>query len=431
MKQRIILSAVILLCLFAAASCIRQADTDNLNSYTSDKSLPALTAVGTNLTDPYGNVVRLSGVNLGGWLVFEEWFCPVYDNKDSEPKASGSDIYNILLSRFSENDVNTLIDTYQDNWITEYDLDYLQSIGVNCVRVPFWYRNFQHNDGSWKYDNDRKIDFGRLDWIIEQCGKRSIYVILDLHGAPGFQNAAHHSGANNNCRLFDNTPEGKAYREQTVYLWKELAERYNGCTTVAGFDLLNEPYCDMPLDSSAYQNINNMYDLLYNAVREVNTSTVLIMEGMWRLNNLPSPTTMGWENVMYEAHFYGHTTKPSVDETIKHLSDYSELYNIPVYVGEFESGECEEYAIINYSDIGASYTTWTYKGLGADKQWFLRYSPSCDRANIVTDSYDEILKKWGLQLQTKYTNKGLFGIKTAKTFKTNEIIEQAIISSLN
>ncbi len=376
--------------------------------------LTKLKANGVKLTNENGETVQLKGVNLGGWLVFEEWFCPLYDNKDTEPKAAGTEIYDILLSRFSESQVDELIDTYQKNWITEYDLDYLQKIGINCVRVPFWYRNLQTADGSYKLNANGEIDFGCLDWITDECEKRGIYVILDLHGAPGFQNAAHHSGANNNCMLFDKSDEGEAYRIATEDLWIKVAEHFKDNPTIAGYDLLNEPYCDMTLDAKAYENINSMYDRLYNAVRKTDTSTVIIMEGIWRLNNLPNPKDMGWENVMYETHFYDYSSA-AISNNIDHLKTYSTLYNVPVYVGEFESGEYEEYAISGYYKAGASITTWTYKGIGEAKQWFLRCNTRYSSvANIQVDSFEVILNKWGNSITTK------------KGFKVNVSIENAL-----
>ncbi len=380
-----------------------------------DTVLPRLSASGTDLTDANGKIVQLAGVNLGGWLVFEEWFCPIYDNRDTEPKAAGEEIYNTLLARFTEEQVDTLMKTYQENWITTYDLDYLQSIGVNCVRVPFWYRNLQKDDGTWRLNQKGEIDFDRLDWVVDECGKRGIYVILDLHGAPGFQNQAHHSGANNSMHLYDNTTAGEAYRKKTEELWYAIAKHFAGCGTVAAYDLLNEPYCDASYVDAA--KINNMYDRLYDTVRAADPDTIAIMEGIWRLNVLPNPATMNWENVMYEVHFYDYT-ESAIRANANHLTTYSKQYKVPVYVGEFESGDYESLAIELYASAGASFTTWTYKGISAATQWFLRYSTDRSDANIVTDSYQTILSKWGEVIQTNYAKSGWFNNKKAFTINS-------------
>ncbi len=397
-------------------------------TFTATSALPRLKAVGTTLVDENEQVVQLIGVNLGGWLVFEEWFCPIYDNSDAEPKAAGSDIYQTLIDRFGEEKADTLLKTYQQNWITTYDLDYLSSLGINCVRVPFWYRNLQTADGSWRLNEKGEIDFDRLDWIVEECGKRGMYVILDLHGAPGYQNAAHHSGANYSMHLFDNTSAGETYRLQTEELWRAVATHFKGCGTVAAYDLLNEPYCDV--SSINYTNINNMYDRLYKTVREADPNTINIMEGIWRLNNLPNPGSMGWSNVMYEVHFYDYTAS-AVTSNCTHLTTYAEQYNIPVYVGEFESGDHEVQAIEGYAATGASLTTWTYKGNSTATQWFLRYATDRGDANIVKDSYDTILKRWGEQCRTDYSYNGFLGIGSMKAYAFNTTIIQALCDAIS
>ncbi len=408
-----------------------QSPADLYGNANFENALPRLTASGTTLVDANGKTVQLGGVNLGGWLVFEEWFCPLYDNKSDEPKAAGTEIYDILLNRFTEDEVDTLISTYQDNWITTYDLDYLSSLGVNCVRVPFWYRNLQNSDGSWRLNEKGQINFDRLDWVVEECGKRNIYVILDLHGAPGFQNAAHHSGANNKCELYDDTVAGERYRLATIELWRAVASHFKGCGTVAGYDLLNEPYCDMSLTSVSYGKINDLYDRLYDAVRAVDAETICIMEGMWRLDKLPDPDERCWENVMYEVHFYDYTAD-AVNANAAHLSTYAKKYNVPVYVGEFESGDYETLAIEKYAAAGASFTTWTYKGASSASNWFLQYSTNLPDANIVTDSYTTLLMRWGNSIRTDAKRTLLF--ITTNTYTTNSALVntlKTVFSTMN
>ncbi len=65
---------------------------------------------------------------------------------------------------------------------------------MSVIRVPFTYMNLYRYDSS---KNDwvlRDNAFRKLDWFVEQCSQRGIYVILDLHGAFGSQNGQDHSG---------------------------------------------------------------------------------------------------------------------------------------------------------------------------------------------------------------------------------------------
>ncbi len=364
----------------------------------------------TCLVDENGNTVSLRGVNLGGWLVFEEWLGAITEG-DDEHELAGTEIYDTLIERFGYDKAMELLDTYMDNWITADDLDYIASTGMNCVRVPFWYRNLQDEDGNWKLNENGEIDFSRLDWIVNECGKRGLYVILDLHGAPGYQNDAHHSGKVNGSKLYELTAEGLEYRIRTIKLWKEVAKHFKGNGTIAAYDLLNEPCCDMN-ENLYFRRMWDFYDELYKAVKCVDREKVMIMEAIWWLDRLPDPLAYGWNDVMYEVHLYDYTTD-RIDNNIADLKKYSEKYNIPLLVGELNSGEYYDYALNGYTEAGANWTTWTYKGLSKDPNttWFIRRG-ECEKADIRNDSFEEIAEKWGAAIRSENfsTNENLLTI---------------------
>lgn len=107
-----------------------------------------LTVTGSDLTNRDGEVIRLRGVNLGGWMIQECWMCPVI-GADGE-WGNLDTIEAFEAAGFTEEQIQQLFDTYQDNWITEADLDIIADSGANCIRVPFWYRNFMKNEaGDW------------------------------------------------------------------------------------------------------------------------------------------------------------------------------------------------------------------------------------------------------------------------------------------
>lgn len=65
---------------------------------------------------------------------------------------------------------------------------------MSVIRVPFTYMNLYRYDSSKNDWALRDNAFRKLDWFVEQCSQRGIYVILDLHGAFGSQNGQDHSG---------------------------------------------------------------------------------------------------------------------------------------------------------------------------------------------------------------------------------------------
>lgn len=355
---------------------------------------------GKKIYNKNGNEVSLRGVNLGSWLIQESWISPIDNSVDNITTLE------VLTERFGVEAAYEMLNTYADNWITASDLDKIAEMGFNCVRVPFWYRNFYYDDKGTKIlDDNGNWDFSRLDWVIEECGKRGLYVILDLHGAPGYQNNKDHSGKVNSCGLFKLGKQAEEWRLLTIELWVAIAQRYSGNPVVAMYDLLNEPMCDV----SSYIEKNNfstvsLFNRLYKAIREVDGDHIITMEAIWRLYNLPAPWIMGWSNVVYQLHFYNKT-----DFGFKLLLFTAQLYpyNVPLYVGEFKSlGSATWDTILgNMNYWNYSWTLWTYKGTGwgaETSDWYLYGgNAQVDRVDILNDSKEEILRKWGEKIKTE------------------------------
>ncbi len=353
-----------------------------------------------------GREVRLRGINLGGWLIQEEWMCPVHNAPDNFTTLT------TLESRFGAKGADALINCYQDNWITEYDLDKIAALGFNCVRVPFWYRNFYLDDkGTKRLDSQGNWDFSRLEWIVRECSKRRIYVVLDLHGAPGYQSSAHHTGKADSCGLFDDTPQGEQWRKLTVSLWREIAKRFRGNPAVAMYDFLNEPISisgDGGIEST--NKLRKFYDRLYDSVRLVDPWHIITMEAIWRIEKLPPPISQLWRNVVYQLHMY-----ESADAMYDLIASTSGVwpYCMPIYVGEFRPMENAtwSHALDVFEKYGYSWSGWTYKGAGGDaykSDWFLFGSGAdYESVDIVSDSYEEIMRKWGECIRTQnYTDTG-------------------------
>ena len=103
-----------------------------------------LTTKGQSIVNKRGEKIQLKGVNLGSWLIWEDWLSPY------EQATDHYDVLTKLTERFGIEKAYELMDTYMDNWITEYDLDNIKNMGFNCVRVPFWFRNFYYDDNGSK-----------------------------------------------------------------------------------------------------------------------------------------------------------------------------------------------------------------------------------------------------------------------------------------
>ena len=185
-----------------------------------------------------GTPLMLRGVNLGGWLIQENWMCPI---KGADNEWANLNTVEVLEERgFSAGEIEALFGIYRDNWLTEADLDRIAAAGCNVVRVPFWYRNFMKNEqGDWIDDNLDAIDgFRRLDWVIAEAKERGMYVILDMHGVPGGQSFNHSCGTLGSNKIYSDPTCRQAMKK----LWVTIAERYKNESAVAAYDIMNEPH---------------------------------------------------------------------------------------------------------------------------------------------------------------------------------------------
>lgn len=359
-----------------------------------------LTTKGRKIVNQKGEQVLLKGVNLGSWMIWEDWLSPYEEATDHY------DILSKLTSRFGEEKAYELMNTYMDNWITEKDLDEIKAMGFNSVRVPFWFRNFYYDDNGRKIlDENGNWDFSRLEWVVKECSERRLYVVLDMHGAVGYQGDAPHSGKADSCGLYDDTEQGERYRELTDELWREIATRFKGNPAVAMYDLLNEPMCEVP-GSEFDRRKNNafIYDRLYDTVRAVDAEHIITMECIWSAIALPNSLLKGWKNVVYQVHLYDTS---NISFNFMAFLPWLVFFNVPMMMGEFfPHGTTTWENCFNTLDrLGYSWFLWTYKATGHgmwSSEWCLRGSKDgFERAKIETDSYDEIARKWGECIRTE------------------------------
>ncbi len=359
-----------------------------------------LTTSGRNLVNRRGEVVTLHGLNLGAWLVWEDWLNPYEEATDHY------DVLEKLTNRFGVERAYELMDIYYDNFITEYDLDEIAAMGFNCVRVPFWYRNFYYDDAGTKIlDENGNWDFHRLDWVVEEAGKRGLYVILDMHGAPGFQSDAPHAGKGNSCGLFTKDSQGEFYRALTKELWTAIAERFRGNPAVAMYDLLNEPMCDVDA-GEVKRRINNegIYTELYDTVRAADPDHIITLECIWTAAALPHKWVKGWKNVVYQVHFYQNSN--FVFNLFVYLTRMY-YFDVPLFMGEYYPHKQTTWknCFTTMKKTNFSWTLWTYKATGHgmwSSDWCIKGSKDGFwRAKIETDSFEDIAYKWGERQRTE------------------------------
>ena len=329
-----------------------------------------------------GDVVYLRGTNAGGWLVQENWMNPT---NASDQKT----MMTTLANRFGTSKRDELVSTYENNYWTTQDFDNCAEMGMSVIRLPFTYMNLCDDNGNLKSNA-----FDRLDWFVQNCSQRGMYVILDMHGAFGSQNGMDHSGEiNDGKQLYYN----QSNKDKTLNLWKKIAEHFKGNPAVAAYDILNEPGIKAAATYSLHW---DFYNEIYNTIRSKDRNHIIIMESCWDADNLPRPSQYGWTNVAYEYHYYPWSAQNSSDAQKSYFSSkVSDIanhnYGVPTFVGEFtcfEQSEGWKAAMSTFNSQGWHWTTWSYKVTG-NSSWGI-YNHNPEKVDIYNDSADTIKNKW-------------------------------------
>jgi aryl-phospho-beta-D-glucosidase BglC (GH1 family) len=339
--------------------------------------LSYLKAVGQDLKDNNGagNVVQLKGVNVGGHLLQENWMSPL--GADDEWTARG-----ILINRFGVEATDALFSQYEDFWIQPSDFDNIKSYGFNMVRIPIYWENVMNRDGTMKAN-----PWTKLDWIVQQCASRDLYVMLDLHGLPGGLNDWQSGG-----RLANQLWGNSDFQNWTVTLWKSMATHFKGNPVVCGYDLVNEPVSNNPALTEG-----QFYNRLYQAVRSVDPEHVVIIENGF-------DTSYGWTNVVFESHHYDFANSGSGSaqmsfaqgELVK-IQQWKAAYNCPVFIGEYcfyDYNDVWSTWLSSLNSMGASWSAWTYKVKGAMGNWGLFNTNNNPSPDLNNDSQATIVAKW-------------------------------------
>ncbi|MBN2444098.1 MAG: cellulase family glycosylhydrolase [Spirochaetales bacterium] len=118
----------------------------------------------------------------------------------------------------------------------ESDYERVRGWGMNVVRFYLNHKSLADNEAPGNLKNPARE---WLDTNITWAKKYGIYVIFNMHIPPGGSQARGQGEA-----LWDNP----VHRDHLRFLWKAIAARYSGESTVAGYGLLNQPVPNVSLD---------------------------------------------------------------------------------------------------------------------------------------------------------------------------------------
>lgn len=339
---------------------------------------------GTEIVDGDNRELIFRGIGLGGWMLQEGYMLGT-DGTQHEIEAR----IDSLVGRETR-------DLFYEKWYANHtrkvDIDSLAAWGFNMVRLPMHYKHYTPAiEDEPISDEITWLDFGfaMTDSLVSWCKANGMYLILDLHAAPG--------GQGKNASISDYDPskpslwESELNQKKTVALWRKLAERYANETTIAGYDLLNETnwgFSDIENDPNGLGEKDNspLWDLqrkITEAIREVDTSHMVIIEGNGWGNNYNNLPELWDDNLVISYHKYWNHNKK---EEIQHMLNMREERNVPIWLGETGENSNQWFAdcveLLENNKIG-----WAW--------WPLKKFRVNNPLRIALDSnYQKILNYW-------------------------------------
>ncbi|MEM1164657.1 MAG: cellulase family glycosylhydrolase [Planctomycetota bacterium] len=356
---------------------------------------------GRTLLDAKGEPLLLRGVNLGGWLLIEPWML----GWGSPTLPSQHDVIELFTQRFGAERAQNLIDAWRENFMRADDFDIIRSFGMNCVRLPIHYSVLESADSPGTLRDDA---FRWIDWVVDHAERTGLYVVLDLHGAPGGQSTDAPTGRTGHNTLWTDT----SAQDRTVALWRALAHRYRDHPAVAVYDLLNEPYGRF--DASHDDALVALMDRLVKAVREIDSVTPIIVPGSLSGIEIYGPATAhGWESVGFTEHYYpgifGGEPRSLMQHarfersTVEQRTAMLQEWDAWLFVGEFNpifehvgGARMARRQFDLFSDRGWGATIWSYKLLKPEAgvhphNWYMVTNAEPWRIDPYESSYEEIL----------------------------------------
>ncbi|MBK7379880.1 MAG: glycoside hydrolase family 5 protein [Ignavibacteriales bacterium] len=308
---------------------------------------------GKEIVTPDGKPILLKGMNLGNWLVPEGYM--FHFQKVSSPRMI-YDLFDILIG---EEDANKFWDSFRENYIMKEDIHFIKSLGFNSIRIPFNWKLFITEYPERKLEG---VGYALLDRVIKWCKEENLYVILDMHCAPGGQTGDNIDDSYGYPFLF----ESPASQLQTIKIWRKLAEIYKDETIVIGYDLLNEPIAHYFDKDKLNLTLEPLYKRITEAVREVDKNHIIFLGGaQWNTNFEPFGPPFD-DKLVYTFHTYWTEVKQDV---IQRHVDLREKFNAPIWLGE--SGENTNEWISGFRTLleenNIGWCFWPYKKMNSDR----------------------------------------------------------------
>jgi endoglucanase len=335
---------ICIVCLFNINESFAERKTNNIKGFFGIED--------QNIIGPNGEQFQIKGTNLGNWLN-PEGYMFLFENASS---------YRLIDQALKElvgaERTNNFWHRFQDQYITQSDIQFIKKTGMNSIRIPFHYKLFTNED--YMGFNNQNRGFELLDKVIKWCKHEGLYVILDMHDAPGGQTGDNIDDSYGYPWLFENENDQALF----VSIWGKIAKHYANEKTIIGYDLLNEPiahYFDNKNDIN--KKLETVYKIAISSIRKFDKNHIVMLGGAQWDGNFSVFTDWHFDNkMMYTCHRYWCDT---IQKSIQDFLEFRDKVNLPLYMGE--TGEntdewvCSFRKLLEKNNIGWHF--WPYKKL--------------------------------------------------------------------
>ena len=311
---------------------------------------------GKDIVNEAGEPYLLKGMGLGGWMLQEGYMLQTAGFANAQHQLEEK-----ITELIGEEATREFYDLWLANHVTEADIEKMHESGFNSVRLPMHYNLYTlpieeepvAGEHTWL-----EKGFTMTDSLIAWCKARDMYVILDLHAAPGGQ--GNDQGISDRDEDKPSLWESPANQDKTVALWKRLAERYKDEPTIGGYDLINEVNYSLPGNVA----LRRLYGEITDSIRTVDNRHIIFIEGNWFANDFTGLTPPWDANMVYSPHKYWSVNDQA---SIQWVIDLREEHNIPIYFGE--TGENSNVwfrdAARLFEDYNMGWAWWPWKKVDA------------------------------------------------------------------
>jgi len=378
--------------------------------FTVSASSQGLRALGKKIVNSNGDEVLLKGVGLGGWMLQEGYMMNSSGVVDTQHEFIEKLTRLIGAQKTAEFYTN-----WRKNFVTKQDVDSIAKWGYNSIRLPMHYNLFTlpieqesvEGENTWL-----NTGFDMVDELLTWCESNQIYLILDLHAAPGGQ------GKDAAISDYDDTKpslwESEFNKSKTVALWRKLAERYKDKEWIGGYDLLNE--VNWPLGTNV---LRDLYIRITNEIRAVDSYHILFIEGNGFANDFSGLTPPWDSNLVYSPHKYWTFNDTA---SIQWVLDLRAQHNVPLWLGEsgFNSNVWFTEAINLLEDNDIGWAWWPWKRIS---------TIVCPYSINSNANYEAIIKYWkneGAQPSVADAVEGLSQLTTDLLLENNVYFKDVV-----